>query len=141
MARLVSSAFTAILLASTVIASPAVAGAEERHGGRDSNQRYERMNDDRRSDRHQRDDDHGDAAAAAIVGLAIGAILGSTTRSHPSQTYVDRDDVGEGYYSDGYRGDTYEPGYEPAPRTCITREQRWDRYRDRYVTIERAYPC
>ncbi|HWA21517.1 MAG TPA: hypothetical protein VG735_03870 [Caulobacterales bacterium] len=71
---------------------------------------------------------HGDAVAAGIAGLAIGAIIGSAS-SQPRYY-----DTPRGYYAPPPRA-YYEPRY------CSTRDWAWDPYLRRNVLVERSYPC
>jgi hypothetical protein len=94
MKKLMTSAMAAVLLGTTVIASVGTASADPRRDAyiesyyrdRDRDDDYRRWERDRRSwrdddyrrwyrDRH-RGDDFGDAGAAALFGLAAGAIIG-----------------------------------------------------------------
>ena len=105
--------------------------------------------------------DHGNSAAAGIVGLVFGLAIGSAL----SQPRADRcyDRCGGGCYdrcdgSDYYGpprgyygrppprayddpGSAYEEDYGQAPyKSQCTRSQRqWDRYANRYVTVD--VPC
>ncbi|MEJ0022408.1 MAG: hypothetical protein WDN76_02450 [Alphaproteobacteria bacterium] len=78
-------------------------------------------------DRHR---GNGDAVAAGVAGLAIGAIIGSAV-SQPRGYYGPRSDS---YYGPAPRG-YYEPRY------CSTRDWVWDPYLRRNVMVERSYPC
>jgi hypothetical protein len=77
--------------------------------------------------RHHRG--NGDALAAGVAGLAIGAIIGSAV-SQPRGYYEPRRD----YYAPPPRA-YYEPRY------CSARDWVWDPYLRRNVLVERSYPC
>ena len=90
--------------------------------------------------RHHR----GDAVAAGVVGLALGAVLGAAITNDNHRRYYDRRYDGVcydrcGYYRDGYYEDGYDDGYGPS--LCIVRERRWDPYRGREIYIEERRPC
>jgi hypothetical protein len=134
MKRPLASGLAAILLATAIAAAPEAAMAQQRYYAQER-QHYDRGDRGRWDHRGRR---HGDAVAAGVAGLVIGAILGGALSSR--QRYDQR-----GYYGDGYGGydDGYNNGYGygSGPRTCVTREQRWDDYQGEYVWVERAYPC
>ena len=136
---------------------PATASAQHRGGGygygrghhgggyygdgcrRDNNYGCERDRDRRRYGR----DDNDDAIAAGVIGLVLGAVIASAVSN--SNNNDRRDD---GYYSrddDYYRGsdDYRDRGYydepPPPPPECTRRERQWDRYANRYVTVD--VPC
>lgn len=71
---------------------------------------------------------NGDAVAAGIAGLAIGAIIGSAA-SRPRYYEPPR-----GYYAP-------PPPRYYEPRYCSTRDWVWDPYLRRNVLVERSYPC
>jgi hypothetical protein len=91
-------------------------------------------------------DHDGDAVAAGVVGLALGAVLGaalSAPRDPPPQRYYGPP---QGYYApppgrpynDGYYEDRR---YDDGPQTCYSRERQWDRYAQRYVTVDVPREC
>lgn len=152
-AVLAALAFTAVTLA------PTAQAYDHRRDGYYSG-RHDRDYD--RRYRH-RDRDDGDAAAAAVVGLVLGLAIGSLA-SQPREPqarcydnyqrcapppqryerdgYYDQryDDRGRGAYEDEYgleggRDDYYEPQREQ----CTRSERQWDRYANRYVTVD--VPC
>lgn len=138
--------FSALCAIALVFAASAPAHARDRHGYGYRGDHYDRGYYRDRG-YHRDRDDHGDAVAAGIVGLALGAIIGSAasrprTYAAPPPCY----DCGPpppprcydrcgGYYDQDY----YAP--PPPPRMCIARERQWDPYADRYLMIERPYPC
>jgi len=88
--------------------------------------------------------DHGDAVAAGVIGLALGAIIGSAvSNSHRHRCYDRCGYYDNGYYGDGYyRQGYYDGGYGGGgPALCIVREQRWDPYTGRPIFIEERRPC
>lgn len=105
---------------------------------RDHNYGCERDRDRRRYGR----DDDGDALAAGVIGIVIGAVLAnaianSNDRRDDDRYYDRRDD--DYYRGRGdYRDDPYydEP---PPPPECTRQERQWDRYANRYVTVD--VPC
>jgi hypothetical protein len=119
MKKLIAGALAAFTLAA--VAMPASAEARPYHGG------YGYY-----GDRHR---GNGDAVAAGIAGLAIGAIIGSAA-SQPRGYY----EQPRGYYGapSGYYGPSR--GYHE-PRYCVSRDRVWDPYLGRRVTIERSYQC
>jgi hypothetical protein len=73
---------------------------------------------------------HGDAVAAGVAGLALGAIIGaaaSSPRYYGPPAYYPPPAYGFGYY----RGPVY----------CRTHEWVWDPYIGRRVLVERSYRC
>ena len=100
----------------------------------------------------------GDATAAAVIagiaGLAIGAAISSKNGNDRygrgydrSYGYQDSYGYGSGYGYDP-RSDSYYSGrrngydsYYGRQSICVTRERVWDPYEDRYVKVERRYPC
>ncbi len=135
--------FTAMVSAAAIVATAFVPIAEARdwrgHGG------YGHYGHYRYS--------HGNAAAAGAVGLIFGLALGAAL----SQPRYDRcyDSCGRGdYYGppSGYYGrppprayddpgSAYEEDYGQAPykSQCTRHERQWDRYANRYVTVD--VPC
>lgn len=92
---------------------------------------------DRRGRNHcyDRDDDNDDAVAAGVLGLVLGAVLATAVSNGNSRDdgYNDRD------YDRGYRDNQrYSPPPPPEPQ-CTRRERQWDRYANRYVTVD--VPC
>lgn len=143
MARKFAALLGAAVIALTALA-PSVASADPRHRGGDrgyyDNHRGGHY-DDRRGYRH-RDNDNDDALAAGVVGLVLGAVIGSAlseSRREPPPAYYPPPP--QPRYSDGYY-DGPPPGYyDQGPRLCVQRQQTWDPYARRYVTLERRVPC
>ncbi len=82
--------------------------------------------------RYRHHNDHGDAVAAGIAGLAVGAAIASSNNNR----YGYRD----GYYY-GPRTNAYQYYYGPSyygPRQCRTREV-WDPYLRGYVEQTRCH--
>lgn len=165
MKRTFSAALAAIVLAATAIA-PA-AEARDHHGRRDGyhdgrgGDRHDRGGRGRyhgRGDYYYRDHDRGDAAAAGVIGLVVGLALGAALSEDRNDRprgsgYYERDpryadprhsdDRYDDRYADGGRS-AYEEDYgdaAPPPRRseCTRRERQWDRYANRYVTVD--VPC
>ncbi|MEZ5955810.1 MAG: hypothetical protein R3C27_01170 [Hyphomonadaceae bacterium] len=135
--------------------APATASAQHRgghdrgyHGGghytdrygcrRDNNYGCERDRDRRRYGR-----DDNDAVAAGVIGLVLGAVI-ATAISNSNNERRDDDRYYERRDDDYYRGGDYRDGgyYEPPPPPppeCTRRERQWDRYANRYVTVD--VPC
>jgi hypothetical protein len=94
-----------------------------------------------RGRRHHNDDDD-DAIAAGVVGLVLGVALGAMVSDAnnrrqapppPQPRYEDR--RGSAYERDyGYE----DPYYDRTPQ-CTRAERQWDRYAQRYVTVD--VPC
>jgi len=77
---------------------------------------------------HYRHNDNGAAIVAGIAGLAIGAAIADSGRSHS-------------YYRGGYG---YAPAYdydEYRPRICESRRWTWDPYIGRRVLVTSRYEC
>ena len=156
MIRKLTSLLAAVLVAMATLA-PAAADARDRrgHGYYDGGHRGDHYRGRRWHDR----DDDGDAVAAGVLGLVLGVAIGSMA-SQPSRDdrYYDRppprrcydpcsrdgsyDQGYDPYYDDpraqyereyGYAGDDYR---EPQ---CTRTERQWDRYANRYVTVD--VPC
>jgi hypothetical protein len=106
--------------------------------------------------------DHGDAVAAGVVGLILGLAVGSAVSApRDNRGCYDRCDAPppppqyQGYdpgqdqgYDQGDSGSAYEQDYGTAPpkqggypqaRQCTRSERQWDRYANRYVTVD--VPC
>lgn len=113
MKKLIAGALAAVTMAAVTI--PTADARPYRDGGR----YYSYGNNHRHN---------GDAVAAGIAGLAIGAIIGSAS-SQPRYY-----DAPRGYYAPPPRV-YYEPRY------CSTRDWAWDPYLRRNVLVERSYPC
>lgn len=115
MKKLITGAVAALTLASTAIIAPAEARPNGYGYGHGYTQNY-------RNDRHR----NGDVAAAGIIGLAVGALIGSAA-SRPSYGYASP--PAYGYYA------------PPPPRYCRTSQRVWDPYIGRYVFVDRSYRC
>lgn len=147
--------FTTILAAlafGLTALAPASASAQRHRGGhgggyygnhgdaygcrRDNNYGCERDRDRRRYGRG----DDGDAVAAGVIGLVLGAVLVGALTSNNNDRHDDDYDRDDDYYRGG--GD-YGEGryYEPPPPEpeCTRTERQWDRYANRYVTVD--VPC
>jgi hypothetical protein len=128
--------------------TPAAADAQER-GRRHHDRGYDRGHYSEHYDhrRRHRDDDDGEAVVAGVIGLVLGLAIASAASERRERAdgdrYYERDD---GYYQDDGRS-AYERDYSdarpyddppPAPQ-CTRRERQWDRYANRYVTVD--VPC
>ncbi len=82
---------------------------DDYYNGRDCYDRYGRNHCYNRDD-----DDDNDAVVAGVVGLVLGAVIGSAIAQNGNQ-----------------RDDTYQ--------NCTRQERRWDRQRQRYVYVD--VPC
>jgi hypothetical protein len=145
MARKLTALIGALAIALTTLA-PSVAAADPRHRGGDrgyyDNHRGGYYDGRRGSYRHRDNDD--DALAAGVVGLVLGAVIGSAL----TQSNNDRR-AAQGYYPPPppprYSGGGYYDGPPPQayyePQLCVQRQETWDPYARRYVTLERRVPC
>jgi hypothetical protein len=94
-----------------------------------------RYDDRRRYDRHN---DDNDAIVAGVAGLAIGALIGSAIASDrnrpapPPQRYAPQ--RYDSYQTQDRRA--YDRG-----RICVSREEVWDGYQRRYITVETSRYC
>ena len=126
----------------SLLAVPAEAFARDHRG--DWHGRYD--------GRYYRHNDHGDAVAAGVIGLAIGAVIGSALaddrdhyRSGPPRAY-DRYNEGpyrdDGYYRDDRRyDDRYgDDGYDQGGQ-CFRRELVWDPRTRQNIEVTHPYPC
>ena len=95
------------------------------------------------------DNDAGVAIAAGVIGLAIGAMLGSSSSNSRYNSYGYNSGYGYnnygynnyGYGSPyGYSNQRYGYGYNQ-PRICQSVEQRRDPYTGRIVSYRRSYYC
>lgn len=99
---------------------------------------------------------NSDAVAAGVIGLVLGAALASSMNNNRNRNYNRNYDPaydngyrnGGGYnggYNNGYGGGNYDPAYDdpryapPPPQQCMRAERQWDRYANRYVTVD--VPC
>ncbi|WP_395646407.1 hypothetical protein [Terricaulis sp.] len=166
MKRTFSAALAAIVLAATALAPAAEARDHHGRGGRDGYYDGRGHGGDRhyrggryygRGDYYYRDRDHGDAVAAGAIGLVLGLALGSAlSQDQNGPGCRERCPRGDGYYQRDQRyadprygddrydegGSAYEEDYGggPPPRSqCTRRERQWDRYANRYVTVD--VPC
>lgn len=147
--------FLSIACALLLIGATAAPAAYADHRGRGWSRGYDHHRHYDR--RHHRDNDN-DAVVAGVLGLAIGAIIGSAA-SRPRYAEPPRYQAPRGcgyepcggpppqpYYEQSYQGgggyygpQSYDDGYEE--RLCVVREQQWDPYVGRTLTIERQVPC
>jgi hypothetical protein len=163
--KVLASLAAAAVFATTF--SPVDASAQ-RYGYHDRDRHdYGRRHRDYR-DRHYRDrDDDGDAVAAGVVGLIVGLAIGSLVSNQNNQRVDCRDNYQRcpppRYYGER-RDSRYDPRYDnqrygaydddsayareygleggydaPARAQCTRRERQWDRYANRYVTVD--VPC
>lgn len=151
MATKFAALFGAAVIALTAIAPAASADPRYRGGDRGDYDNHRGHYDGRRGHRHR--DNDNDALAAGVVGLVIGAVIGSaiteSRREPPPQAYYPpppQPRYSGGYYDGpppGYAGSDYSgPGYyDQGPQLCVQRTQTWDPYARRYVTLERRVPC
>jgi hypothetical protein len=153
MIRKLTSLLAAVIVAMATLA-PAAADARDRRG----HGYYDRgHHDGYYRGRRWRDRDHdGDAVAAGVVGLVLGLAIGSMASQPsyrdgcydrcapppPRRCYdpCDRDAYYDRDYDPRYEEGYYEEPYAYEERSRCTRpERQWDRYANRYVTVD--VPC
>lgn len=147
MMRKITAMVSAAALAATALAP--VAAAHDWRGYRGDDGYRRDYGDHDRYWRH----DHGDAAAAGVVGLILGLAVGAAISQPRADRCYDRCGQGDyygpprGYYGRppprayGDPGSAYEQDYGQAPykSQCTRRERQWDRYANRYLTVD--VPC
>jgi hypothetical protein len=87
---------------------------------------------------HHHNDVAGPALAAGVLGLAVGAALGSSAphyAAYPAYSYGYAPAYPAYGYAPGYYGYSYGPAY------CQTGRWAWDPYIGRRVWVRSAYPC
>jgi hypothetical protein len=145
MRKLLFAGFSVVSL----LAVPAESFARDHRGdwgGRDWHERDWRYDGRHYSHRHRHD--RGDAVAAGIIGLALGAAIGVAItedrdryRGGPPRAY-DRYNEGPYYHDDGYyRDDGYRKGGYYPQGQCFRRELVWDPRTRRNIEVTHPYPC
>ncbi|MGE3142763.1 MAG: hypothetical protein AB7L65_05540 [Hyphomonadaceae bacterium] len=136
MKKIVSALCALALGLGAFVATAAPASAYPHGGG------YYRGGGNHYGHRHN---DHGDAVAAGVIGLALGAVIGSAiANDRPARCNYNcggyyASPPPPAYYQGGYGG---YGGYDYYPdRTCFTRDQYWDPRAGGYVMVRRPYPC
>jgi hypothetical protein len=149
------------LLAAAAVALATLAPADALARDRRGHGYYDRGHNsgyyDHRRRWRDRDDD---AVAAGVVGLVLGLAIGSMAgqsqrydrydrrdgyyrRPPPRRCYdpCDRDAYYDQGYDPRYEDQRYDEGYDPywERSQCTRRERQWDRYAQRYVTVD--VPC
>ncbi|MES1202361.1 MAG: hypothetical protein ABUS57_13040 [Pseudomonadota bacterium] len=135
---------TALALGATALAPATATARDYRHGGGYG------YSDHGRHYRHR--DDHGDAVAAGVVGLALGVALGAALSDSNRNDRGCRDrcdgryDDRQGYYDrDGYDRDADygppPPGYADRGDVCVRQVRQWDPYAGRYVWVNLRTYC
>jgi hypothetical protein len=165
MLRKLTALAAALAFALTTFA-PAAAEARDRRDGYYDRHYDGRYYDRRRHwrDRHDRGDE---AIAAGVIGLVLGLAIGAAAsqprepRARCTDNYQRCAPPPQGYYDQGYdpRYDdpraryerdyrdygappqgSYDPYYAPPQQPqCMRQERQWDRYANRYVTVD--VPC
>ncbi|MDZ4775936.1 MAG: hypothetical protein SGJ23_04020 [Alphaproteobacteria bacterium] len=150
MATKLAALIGAAVIALTAVA-PSVAAADPRHRGGDRGYYDNHRGGDYggRGYRHRDNDNDNDALAAGVVGLVLGAVIGSAlteSRRAPPPAYYPpppQPRYSGGYYDGpppGYAGQD-QGYYDQGPQLCVQQQQTWDPYARRYVTLERRVPC
>jgi len=141
------SAFLAAVLMAFATLAPAAAEARDRRG---HDRGYERGYQHDRYDRRRHRDNRDEAVAAGVIGLILGVAIASAASERRDRREAERAyERDDGYYEDGYYEDdrrgAYERDYEdryasvPEAPQCTRAERQWDRYANRYVTVD--VPC
>ena len=94
-----------------------------------------RYDDRRRYDRH---DDDNDAIVAGVAGLAIGALIGSAIAADRNRPAPPPPRYAPQRY-DSYQ--TQDRRAYDGGRICVSREEVWDGYQRRYITVETSRYC
>ncbi len=146
--RLISLLAAAAFGLTTMAPAPAQAQPGYYERGDDRHGRYERHGryDDHRGynhrRRHYRDRDNNDEAlAAGVIGLVLGMVIGAAASQSDEREVRCYDNYQRCEPPPGYYDRSYDQGYDPryqAPQ-CTRRERQWDRYAQRYVTVD--VPC
>lgn len=150
MMRKFTALAAALAFALTSFAPVAADARDRRHDGYYGRHHDGYYYDHRR--RHRDRDDHDDAVAAGVIGLVLGLAIGAAaSQPRDRDRCYDRCAPRRGdYYEDGYYDPRYddsrsayerEYGVPPDARyeQCTRRERQWDRYANRYVTVD--VPC
>lgn len=154
MLRKFSALLAAALFTFTTL-MPATAAAQHRRDRHDGYYRDYGGGDHYRGDRHRRGDRYNrrhrdrddDAIVAGVIGLLVGVAIGSAASQRRDERRYDdyRAPPPRGYYNQGYNQPRpyedgyYDDDYGPEDPPCIRRERQWDRYANRYVTVD--VPC
>lgn len=142
--RIVPTLFAAVAVATMALA-PAVAEARDHHrGGYDRGYYGGGGRGYDRGYRHGRHDDDDDALAAGVIGLALGAVIGSALSQPRREYYPPRHYAPPPAYYPPPPPPAYYPRdgyYGGSSQVCVVRERQWDPYAGQYVRIERRIPC
>ncbi len=147
MARKLTSLIAALTIAVTALAPTLAEARDHRGGGYDHGYDRGYYEHRGRGDYRRHDNDDDDALAAGVIGLALGAIIGSAVTSSNQSRQRYYEPAPRAYYPpppayypppQGYYG---EPRYRASPPVCVLRERVWDPYAGQYVRVERRIPC
>ncbi len=142
----------AIAALSFALASTAPGAAFAYDRGRGHHDRYERHHSSDHHGRRHHDDDDGDAIAAGIIGLALGALIvgaamsGTDDDARCSDAYGDCAPRDDRAYDDDYgqapydEGDYAPPAAQGAP-ACVRQVRQYDPHTDSYVWVNLRTAC
>ena len=147
------------MVSAAALAASAFAPAAQAHDWGRGGGRWDNHWDNHRGyyGRDYRYDRRGNAAAAGVVGLILGLAVGAAISQPRRDRCYDGCGAPPPRYNQGYQGyndgpplaggpgygdgSAYEEDYgqAPAKSQCTRQQRQWDRYANRYVTVD--VPC